>query len=563
MNFDLNAICINDSKFSIIDEKTQTLKECFINTFIFIPVYIQFAVLSGYALGVHVSISHNFTAKPIGLVRILSVLMLLLIFVNLAVKYFGPVNNQESIESIFLLITDTFKFTSFFLYGIVIFNKNVFFDPTNRSLFKHPKKLSISFLLVVLGNLVKLINDSYAFFNFNSSGSSFWNRFNLGCTVALNIFLVAHLFVILVLFTNKCKKTPAVRRIINVSINNDDQSQIINQVQEEVEPFLIKETSEEDDSNYFSYLTFNWLHPLMKKGFRRQIAGIKQLPHLPIDLNVVKISERFLNKYIKNENKLIKLNSASFNEYTKNPIIEPDLLLEENFMNENATNYEEDIIIRPPKRVNNLKLKNNNLVKGLLKCFGRKFFILGVFKLLNDALNFSGPLLLNQLVQFVESKESKLKDGIGYALALFFTSLLSSCINIHFTNAMNKLCLRIRAALISLVYRKSATVKLNELNKFSIGQVVNYMSIDTGNIVNAFPSFHSLWSLPVQISITLYLLYQQIGISFLVGVAFVIILIPINKFLCDFIGKVQSKLMVFKDKRVKVIRIILILFEII
>ena len=189
----------------------------------------------------------------------------------------------------------------------------------------------------------------------------------------------------------------------------------------------------------------------------------------------------------------------------------------------------------------------------MLKCFGRKFFILGIFKLINDVLNFSGPLLLNQLVQFVETKDSQLRDGIGYALALLFTSLLGACINIHFTNALNKLCLRIRAALISLVYRKSTTVKLNELSKFSIGEIVNYMSIDTGSIVNAFPSFHSLWSLPVQISITLYLLYQQIGISFLVGVGFVIILIPINKFLSDYIGKVQSKLMVYKDARVKVL----------
>ena len=543
MNFDFNAICVNDSKFSIIDEKTQALKDCFINTFLLIPAYVKFAVLSGYALGVYVSLSHNFSAKPISCVRILSVLTFSLIFADLGIRYFGPsLNDTESITNIVFTITDIFKAVSFFLYGIVVFNKNVFFDKLNKNLFKFPKKITISFLFVALANLVKLINDSYLFFNFNSSTSR-WDEFNFGCTIAFNLFIITQLFIILFIFTNNCKKSPP-RTFFNVSINDDARPQIINRVQDEAEPFLIKEISEEDDSNYFSYLTFNWLHSLMKKGFKRQIVGIKSLPFLPLDLNVVKISERFLNKYIKNENKFVKNLSKSFNEYTKNPILEPDLLLEENFMNENTINYEEDII-EPTKRVNNLKLKNNNLVKGLLKFFGRKFFILGVFKLLNDALNFSGPLLLNQLVQFVENKDSQLKEGIGYALALFFTSLLNSCINIHFTNAMNKLCLRIRAALISLVYRKSVTVKLNELNNFSIGQVVNYMSIDTGNVVNAFPSFHSLWSLPVQISITLYLLYQQIGISFLVGVFFVIILIPINKFLCDYIGKVKFKIKIF------------------
>ena len=139
-----------------------------------------------------------------------------------------------------------------------------------------------------------------------------------------------------------------------------------------------------------------------------------------------------------------------------------------------------------------------------------------------------------------------------YVTGLFSCTLVGCLLNIHFTNAMNKLCLRIRISLISLIYRKSLLVKLNELNRYSIGQIVNYMSIDNDSIVNAFPSFHAFWSLPLQISITLYLLYSQIGISFLVGVVFVLILIPINKYISDYIVRVQTRLMNHKDERVKV-----------
>ncbi len=77
------------------------------------------------------------------------------------------------------------------------------------------------------------------------------------------------------------------------------------------------------------------------------------------------------------------------------------------------------------------------------------------------------------------------------------------------------------------------------------------MSIDTDSVVNAFPSFHAFWSLPFQICVSLYLLYSQIGLSFLVGVAFILILIPVNKILSDYIGKIQTNLMLFKDLRVK------------
>ena len=123
-------------------------------------------------------------------------------------------------------------------------------------------------------------------------------------------------------------------------------------------------------------------------------------------------------------------------------------------------------------------------------------------------------MLLNRLVQFVETKDASLKDGCFYATALFLTTLIGSIINIHFTNSLNKLCLRIKTALITLIYRKAVVVRLDQLNKFSTGQIVNYMSIDVDSVVNAFPSFHSFWSLPLQICITFYLLYSQIGISF-------------------------------------------------
>lgn len=51
---------------------------------------------------------------------------------------------------------------------------------------------------------------------------------------------------------------------------------------------------------------------------------------------------------------------------------------------------------------------------------------------------------------------------------------------------------------------------------------------------------------------TLYLLYQQIGISFLAGVSFAAVLIPINKVIANKIGVLSTKLMEYKDKRVRI-----------
>ena len=73
------------------------------------------------------------------------------------------------------------------------------------------------------------------------------------------------------------------------------------------------------------------------------------------------------------------------------------------------------------------------------------------------------------------------------------------------------------------------------------------------SIVNFFQSFHAFWSLPVQIVIVLYLLYEQIGLTFLTGLAFAIILIPINKVIASKIGQLSQDMMRHKDERVKLI----------
>jgi ATP-binding cassette subfamily C (CFTR/MRP) protein 10 len=108
--------------------------------------------------------------------------------------------------------------------------------------------------------------------------------------------------------------------------------------------------------------------------------------------------------------------------------------------------------------------------------------------------------------------------------------------NTHFNMQMAEVNLKIRAALVTTIYRKAVHMRKTTLDKFNTGEIINFMSTDTDRIVNFCPSFHSFWSLPAQVAIGLYLLYLQIGIAFLAGVIFAIILIPINRLIANKIG---------------------------
>lgn len=194
-----------------------------------------------------------------------------------------------------------------------------------------------------------------------------------------------------------------------------------------------------------------------------------------------------------------------------------------------------------------------SLLRALHSCFWKEFYGIGIFRLVSDLSGFAGPLLLHSLVSFIENKDEQAVNGYLYAIGLFAASLIGAFCSAHFNFMMSFVGLRIRGALISTLYRKTLSLNSIMISQFSTGEILNFMSTDMERIVNSCPSFHAFWSIPFQIVVTLYLLHRQVGISFLAGVGFTIILIPINKLLATYIGKLSTKTMGHKDDRILVI----------
>ncbi|KAF1424621.1 Multidrug resistance-associated protein 7, partial [Spheniscus mendiculus] len=183
--------------------------------------------------------------------------------------------------------------------------------------------------------------------------------------------------------------------------------------------------------------------------------------------------------------------------------------------------------------------------------FGLRFYSLGLLKLAGNLLGFSGPLLLNLLVNFMESRQEPLSHGVLYALGLFAGSFLGALLRNQFSYEVNKVTLMVRAATISAIYRKALRVSSTSLTRFTVGEIVNFMSTDTSRLVNFCLSFHEVWSLPFQFAITLYLLYQQVGVAFLGGLALALLLVPINKVIANRIMMNNKEMLKHKDTRVK------------
>ncbi|XP_075719658.1 ATP-binding cassette sub-family C member 10 [Rhinoderma darwinii] len=186
-------------------------------------------------------------------------------------------------------------------------------------------------------------------------------------------------------------------------------------------------------------------------------------------------------------------------------------------------------------------------------CFGPHFYSLGLLKLVSCVLAFMGPVLLNLLVNFMETREAELSWGVLYTIGLFTSGFLGALVQNQFMHQINKLMLSVRASVLTSVYQKSLRGEGTGLAKFSPGEVVNFMSTDSDRISNFCRSFHELWGLPVQFSVTLYLLYQQVGIAFLGGLGLALVLVPLNKVIASRIMNNNKEMLKHKDARVKLV----------
>ncbi|XP_055546475.1 ATP-binding cassette sub-family C member 10 [Wyeomyia smithii] len=203
-----------------------------------------------------------------------------------------------------------------------------------------------------------------------------------------------------------------------------------------------------------------------------------------------------------------------------------------------------------------------SLFKSLHKSFGWEFYLIGILRLLADLSGFAGPILLGGLLR----SENHTNGTVGhitdcencnttdmrpyfYALGLLTSTLISCFAGVHFNWRMTLISIKMRMSLVTAIYRKSLTAKGLQNAK---PDILNLMSTDTDRIVGSCISFHSMWSIPFQLFSTLYLLYTQLGLAFLAGVTFAVILIPINRKIAMEIGQLSQGLMTAKDARISI-----------
>ncbi len=263
-----------------------------------------------------------------------------------------------------------------------------------------------------------------------------------------------------------------------------------------------------DQAGFLSRLGFGWVNPLLSTGAKRQLT-YDDIPPLA-------------------ENDSTSLWARRF---------------------QNALEAERAAATRGNRRPSLLRVAHVT--------FGREYYYCAGLQLLNDLLGFSAPILLKLVVTFVQDFAAG-TTTMNHGYALFAVLLLcygaAAILSTQYSLRMARVQLHVRTALVTAIYRQVLACRAAQLGASSIGSagaVTNLMTVDVQRVQDAASSFNTFWSLPLQVGLTLYLLYREVSYAFVAGLVVLALMVPINMAIAKAITRVSQRQMRFKDARVQ------------
>ncbi|KAJ5176747.1 Metal resistance protein YCF1 [Penicillium canariense] len=208
-----------------------------------------------------------------------------------------------------------------------------------------------------------------------------------------------------------------------------------------------------------------------------------------------------------------------------------------------------------------LEKKKPSLWLALFKAFGGPYVRGAIIKSASDMLAFVQPQLLRYLIAFIDSYRTPdpqpVIRGVAIALAMFLVSVCqTSCLHQYFQRAFDT-GMRVKSSLTALIYAKALRLSSEGRSSKTTGDIVNHMAVDQQRLSDLTQFGTQLLSAPFQIALCMISLYQLVGLSMFAGVGVMILMIPINGIIARMMKKLQIIQMKNKDSRTRLMTEIL------
>ncbi|KAI9184010.1 hypothetical protein H9P43_003063 [Blastocladiella emersonii ATCC 22665] len=209
-------------------------------------------------------------------------------------------------------------------------------------------------------------------------------------------------------------------------------------------------------------------------------------------------------------------------------------------------------------------------VRALWKAFGQMWAMAGLLKFIGDACALLIPVCLAWVVGVLSDCQALARDGAGggdaepycnaaagygSVAAIFLLQVASTLWLNGYTHLAALSGMRVRTALITAMAGKA--LKLSNTaraGEWHLGKIVNLVSTDTNRLSDqAIPSFHQLWTAPLQVLVSMILMINFIGWPALVGFGFLLAFVPLQSRAMALVISLRRASQKVTDRRIKLI----------
>ncbi|XP_057416736.1 ABC transporter C family member 3-like isoform X2 [Lotus japonicus] len=198
------------------------------------------------------------------------------------------------------------------------------------------------------------------------------------------------------------------------------------------------------------------------------------------------------------------------------------------------------------------KLEGASLTKAIFHSVWKPLAFNAVLAGVNTIASYIGPLLISSFVNFLLENDdsSSIQYGMVLAFIFFLSKTVESLSQRQWYFGAQRIGIRVRSALMTLVYSKSLLMKCAGPTH---GKIINLINVDVERIGDFCWYIHGIWLLPVQVILALVILYINLGsTASFAAFAVTIFVMVCNTPLANKQENLHSKIMEAKDSRIKV-----------
>ncbi|RHY79259.1 hypothetical protein DYB30_004041, partial [Aphanomyces astaci] len=196
--------------------------------------------------------------------------------------------------------------------------------------------------------------------------------------------------------------------------------------------------------------------------------------------------------------------------------------------------------------------RTRSIVRAIVASYGWRFLVVGSMQVLTVGCTLYGPVVLKRILTALEVPDSFNLRGVLVSIAsLFVVKVAQAVITAHATFQNQLVTVKITSALQHLLFHKSLVLDAKCRREKTAGDIANMFSTDIQTIINFSIFANQLWLIPVQVAVTLYMLYDVIGWATFVGTGVIVVTLILNNFLATAQRNAFRELMTRKDARMK------------